>query len=83
MIHTAKPQNEKMSRREWLPRCVRAGCLTAMAVFGVGQVYKGRRLANDPNCIRLNTCNDCVEFGGCKLDKAETFRESQKKDLPG
>jgi len=53
-------------------RCVVAG---GLAVFTAAQVIKGRRLAGDPNCIRLHTCSDCVEFsGGCTKDKAEQFR---------
>lgn len=42
---------------------------------------KRRRLANDPNCIRLQTCADCVEFGGCTKPKAEDFRQAKAKAL--
>ena len=75
----SKPGATQLSRREWLGRLVRTACLSVMAAFGVGQFIKARRLANDPDCIRLYTCQDCIEFGGCDLEKAKLFRTSQEK----
>ena len=50
---------------------------------GSAQCTLARRLKNDPNCIRLYTCNQCVEFAtGCQLPKAENFR-SQKTGRSG
>ena len=71
-----------MSRRAWLPHCARTIMMSAMAVFGGIQYYKSRRLANDPNCIKLNTCQDCIEFGGCNLNKATSFRASKAHSKP-
>ena len=45
-----------------------------MAVYAVWQVVKTERLKGDPRCVRLHTCADCVEFGGCDKPKAEAFR---------
>lgn len=56
-------------------RCVAVGSIAAFAAF---QEVKRRRLAGDPNCIRLDTCTDCVELGsGCQKDKAVNFRARQ------
>lgn len=71
-----------LPRRQWIAKAARSVIMTAMAAFGIGQVYKARKLANDPNCVRLYTCNDCVEYGGCELDKAVAFRETQEKPAP-
>jgi|TARA_B100001964_G_scaffold72759_1_gene82471 uncharacterized protein YlaI len=49
-----------------------------MAAYAVTQSIKTHRLENDPNCIRLYTCNECVEFAaGCSLPKADKFREQK------
>lgn len=56
-------------------RCLAAGGLT---VFTAVQVFKEKRLAGDPACIRLHTCADCLEFsGGCAKEKAAQFRAQQ------
>ncbi len=63
------------SRRQFFSAGVRCLGFGGVAAFAVLQERKRRRLADDPNCIRLNTCADCVEFsGGCTEDKAEAFR---------
>jgi hypothetical protein len=74
----SKAENS-LPRRQWIAKAARSVIVTAMAAFGLGQVYKARKLANDPNCVRLYTCNDCVEYGGCELDKAVAFRKTQDK----
>ncbi|MDG2214714.1 MAG: hypothetical protein P8M70_12860 [Verrucomicrobiota bacterium] len=54
-----------------------------MAAYATWQAFKANRLKNDPNCIRLYTCDECVELtSGCKLPKAVNFR-SQKADQAG
>ncbi|MDC0325257.1 hypothetical protein OAM01_00705 [bacterium] len=79
MTTSIPPQDKAVSRRAWIPQCIRGALLAGMAAFGIGQVYKGQRLATDPDCIKLTTCTDCVEFGGCNLDKAAASRISQGK----
>ena len=65
----------KANRRQFFKAGARVVALGGMAAYGAWQTFKSRRLENDPNCIRLYTCNQCVEFGaGCKLPKAENFR---------
>lgn len=62
-------------RRQFLSAGVRCLAFGGVGAFVAMQEWKRRRLAGDPNCIRLNTCADCVEFsGGCTKDKAEAFR---------
>lgn len=79
MSESPTPLQNQFPRRQWIAKAARSVIVTAMAAFGVGQVYKARKLANDPNCVRLYTCNDCVEYGGCELDKAVAFKNSQDK----
>jgi hypothetical protein len=79
MNEIQSPSQNSLPRRQWIAKAARSVIMTAMAAFGIGQVYKARKLENDPNCIRLYTCNDCVEYGGCELDKAVAFRQSQDK----
>ena len=69
------PHDSTTNRRQFFStgvRCVAIGGLTSLVAF---QHSKQRRLAGDPNCIRLNTCADCMEFSsGCRKDKANQFR---------
>ncbi len=70
-----QPELPTTNRRQFFSAGVRCLAIGGMAVFTASQVFKGKRLAGDPNCIRLHTCLDCVEFsGGCTKDKAEQFR---------
>ena len=79
MNENLSSKENSIPRRQWISKAARSVIMTTMAAFGIGQIYKARRLANDPNCVRLYTCNDCVEYGGCELDKAVAFRQSQDK----
>jgi|TARA_B100000959_G_scaffold274516_1_gene326543 hypothetical protein len=73
----------KANRRQFFKAGARVVALGGMAAYGAWQTFKARRLKNDPNCIRLTTCNQCVEFAtGCQLPKAENFR-SQKTGRSG
>lgn len=67
-------KNTPGNRRRFLHAGVRFLTLGAFAVFAAAQEFKRRRLTNDPDCIKLYTCNDCVEFSRCQLPKAENFR---------
>lgn len=53
--------------------------LASLGGLAVAGELKRRRLANDPNCIRLWTCADCAEFDGCAKPKAATFQQSQER----
>ena len=65
-------------RRKFFATGARTLAAGGLAAFVALQEVKRRRLAGDPNCIRLDTCSDCVELGaGCQLDKAEDFRARQ------
>ncbi len=69
-------QSEK-GRREFLTTGARLLGVGGMAAFVAAQAQKSRLLADDPNCIRLYTCSDCVELPhGCQLPKAQDFRAS-------
>jgi len=68
---------EKVNRRRFLVSGTRHALLAGLGGLMVVADAKRRRLANDPNCIRLWTCADCVEFGGCAKTKAERFRRGQ------
>ena len=53
-------------------RCVAVGSIAAFAAF---QEIKRQRLVGDPNCIKLETCSDCIELSsGCQKDKAVEYR---------
>ena len=75
--------NSNVDRRGFFQAGVRAVVLGGMAAYATWQTFKANRLKNDPNCIRLYTCDECVELtSGCKLPKAENFR-SQKAEQAG
>jgi hypothetical protein len=60
--------------RQFLKSGGRYALLTSLAGLGVASEIKRRKLADDPNCTRIWTCADCVEFGVCSKPKAESFR---------
>jgi hypothetical protein len=74
--------DQPQGRREFMATGVRWVAVGGMATLATAQAYKTRRLAGDPNCIRLNTCNDCIELSsGCQLTKAQAFRQ-KTEDKP-
>ncbi len=73
-----EPEPGQSSRRELFASGARLLALGGMAAYAVTQSIKTHWLENDPNCIRLYTCNECVEFAaGCSLPKADKFREQK------
>jgi hypothetical protein len=74
-------QKNTENRREFLATSARLLAFGGLAAYGANQVLRGRRLENDPTCIKLDTCQACVEFGGCTKDKAEHYRENFGKDV--
>lgn len=77
------PQDEdkpETDRREFIATGTRWIAIGGMATLATAQAYKSKRLAGDPNCIRLNTCADCIELSsGCRLTKALAFRQEQEQ----
>ena len=67
------------SRRRFLLAGGRLLALGGLASFVLAQEAKRRRLPDDPKCIELYTCKECVEFGRCAKPKAERFRVSQSR----
>jgi hypothetical protein len=68
---------EQLDRRRFLTAGTRYALLAGMAGLAVVAEIKRGRLAHDPNCIRLWTCADCAEFGGCPKTKAADFRQAR------
>lgn len=68
---------DSLDRRQFLRAGTRYALLSALGGLAVAGELKRRRLADDPNCIRVWTCADCVEFGGCTKPKAQDFRQAQ------
>ena len=71
------PKDNSESRRRFLLAGGRLLALGGLTSFVLTQEAKRGRLANDPNCIKLYTCKECIEFGRCAKPKAEHFRSSQ------
>ncbi len=69
--------NRSLNRRQFLKSGARYGLLGGLGGLLVAGNTKRRRLANDPNCIRVWTCADCVEFGRCTKPKAGDFRQAK------
>ena len=67
-------QPRSMSRRHFFVSAARSGVLLALATFAAWQESKRRRLANDPNCIKLSVCYECMEFDRCSKPKAQSAR---------
>lgn len=63
-----------VNRRGFLITEARWAALLGLAAFAAWEEAKRRRLANDPNCIKLSVCSECVEFGRCTKPKARTAR---------
>lgn len=70
------------NRRQFLKSGVRYSMFAGLAGLVATEEIKRRRLADDPNCIRVWTCADCAEFGGCTKTKAVDFRKSNSERFP-
>ena len=65
-------------RRDFFATGMRCVIVGGIGSFAAVQEMKRRRLIGDPNCIKLETCSQCIELpAGCALDKAENFRAEQ------
>jgi len=68
----------KTKRRDFFATGMRCVIVGGIGSFAAMQEFKRQRLVNDPNCIKLETCSQCIELpAGCSLDKAENFRVEQ------
>ena len=67
-----------LDRRHFLKSGMRGVLLTGLGALAVAGEAKRRRLENDPNCVHIWTCGDCVEFGACAKPKAEDFRQARR-----
>ena len=67
------------NRREFFITSARSAALLVLATFAAWQETKRRRLANDPNCVKLLSCSDCMEFGRCMKPKARSARRSSSR----
>ena len=63
------------NRRGFFITAARSAALLTLTIFAAWQETKRRRLANDPNCLKLSVCSDCIEFGRCTKPKAQTARQ--------
>ena len=78
MLPVKEAEPTKENRHQFFQAGARIVALSGMVACAAWQTFKAHRLKNDPNCIRLYTCNHCVEFGsGCQLPKAENFCSQQ------
>ena len=68
-----------VNRRGFFITAARSAALLGLAAFAGWQETKRRRLANDPNCIKLTVCSECVEFGRCAKPKAEFARQPRSR----
>ena len=68
------------SRRRFLAGGARYALLGGLLGYFAHQKLRAARLEGDPNCVRLYTCADCIEFSGCSLPKAEDFRGAGTAD---
>ena len=76
-------ESQNKGRRDFLATGARLFAVGGMAAFAAAQAKKSDRLANDPNCIKLFTCSDCIELpNGCQLPKAQNFRADNADALP-
>jgi hypothetical protein len=74
------PLHRSMNRRGFFVTAARSGALLALATFAAWQESKRRRLANDPNCIKVSVCSDCLEFGRCTKPKAQSAFASRAQN---
>ena len=69
------PSDTPEPQRRFLAAGARSVALGGIALYGLGQWRKAERLADDPDCVKLPACSQCVELPhGCALPKAEAFR---------
>lgn len=64
------------NRREFVKAVARPTVVLALVALAGWQEGKRRRLARDPNCVRLTTCSACVEFSSCQKAPAREARAS-------
>jgi len=66
--------DKSSNRREFFRASGRYLALGGLASLVAFQELKNRGLGNDPNCIKFDTCRECLKFARCSKPKAERFR---------
>lgn len=61
-------------RRAFLSSLFRGTALAGLAVFAWREGLKRERLASEPQCVRIDPCASCGEFGACELPRARESR---------
>jgi len=74
--------NSPSNRRQFLNASARYVILGGLATYAVSQGLKAGRLVADPNCVKLYSCSDCVEFARCTKTKADDFRSRSERRFP-
>lgn len=62
------------ARREMLHGAARLFLVGGLFTYFVHQRKRSLMLTGDGNCVKLETCSDCIEFGGCDLPKSHDHR---------
>ena len=70
------PAHRPVNRRGFFITAARSAAFLALAALAAWEETKRRRLANDPNCIKLSVCSECLEFRRCAKPKAQSARQS-------
>ncbi|MCB1234253.1 MAG: hypothetical protein KDM91_04200 [Verrucomicrobiae bacterium] len=82
MKNESQPPLPTENRREFFATSARCFAVGGIAAFAAFQEIKRQRLVGDPNCIKLETCSDCIELSsGCRKDKAVEFRARRDGNL--
>ena len=69
------PAEATTKRRDFFATGMRCMIVGGIGAFAAMQESKRRRLVDDPKCIKLDTCTDCIELSaGCQKDQASNFR---------
>ena len=74
------PAHRQVNRRGFFIAAARSAAFLALTTFAAWEETKRRRLANDPNCLRLSACSECIEFGRCTKPKSQSARQSRSQN---
>lgn len=61
-------------RRDFLASLFRGTALAGLLAFAWREGAKRERLASDPDCVKIDPCSSCGEFGSCELPRARENR---------
>ncbi len=63
-----------LARRDLLHGGARVALVGGLFAYFLQQRKRALLLVDDPSCVKLETCAECIEFGGCTLPKSEDHR---------